>query len=153
MGLILYSCYSFTGASIPDHIKSLHIMSVVDKSGFGNPIFKDDMTVFLIDEFRDENLFDISQMSGDARLEVEIISIKDSPTAVSPGELETERKITVQCKALYYDNVNRKEFWNKNFSAYDLFELSNPQENRNEAVKRVLEQITQDIILAVVSGW
>jgi hypothetical protein len=108
----------------------------------------------LIDEFRSDNSFNINENpGGDARLEVSIINIADSPVAVSSGALETERRVTVRCKAIYYDNVKREEIWNKNFSSYLNYELSNALANRNEAIEQILEQISNDILLAVVSGW
>ena len=51
------------------------------------------------------------------------------------------------------DNVKREEIWNKNFSSYLNYELSNALANRNEAIEQILEQISNDILLAVVSGW
>jgi len=152
--VFLSGCYSFTGGNIPPHLKSIYIQPVVDNSGYGNPTFRDILAQSLIDEFRSDNSFNINENpGGDARLEVSLINIADSPVAVSSGALETERRVTVRCKAIYYDNVKREEIWNKNFSSYLNYELSNALANRNEAIEQILEQISNDILLAVVSGW
>lgn len=152
--LLLSGCYSFTGGNIPPHLKSIYIQPVQDKSGYGNPLFRDILAQALIDEFRSDNSFNINENpGGDAQLEVNITNISDAPIAISNGALETERRVTVRCKAIYYDNVKRKEIWNKDFSAYQNYELSNALANRNEAIELILEQIANDVLLAVVSGW
>ncbi|TNE32803.1 hypothetical protein EP342_04550 [bacterium] len=151
---LLSGCYSFTGGNIPPHLKSIYIQPVLDKSGYGNPLFRDKLAQSLIDEFRSDNSFNINENpGGDARLEVNIVNISDNPIAVSNGALETERRVTVKCKAVYYDNVKRKEIWSKDFSAYQNYELANAMANRNEAIEKILEQIANDVLLAVVSGW
>ncbi|MFA7327313.1 MAG: LPS assembly lipoprotein LptE [Candidatus Kapaibacterium sp.] len=152
--LLLSGCYSFTGGNIPAHLKSIYIQPVLDQSGYGNPLFRDKLAQSLIDEFRSDNSFNINETAGgDAKLEVNIVNISDAPIAVSSGAIETERRVTVRCKAVYYDNVKRKEIWNKDFSAYQNYELNNALANRNEAIDVILEQIANDVLLAVVSGW
>jgi len=41
----------------------------------------------------------------------------------------------------------------KNFSNYSIYSLDNAQANRAQAITDVLQQISEDIMLAVVSGW
>lgn len=152
--LLLSGCYSFTGGNIPAHLKSIYIQPVLDQSGYGNPLFRDKLAQSLIDEFRSDNSFNINETAGgDAKLEVNINNISDAPIAVSNGAIETERRVTVRCKVTYYDNVKRKEIWSKDFSAYQNYELNNAQANRNEAIYLILEQVANDVLLAVVSGW
>ena len=152
--LFLSGCYSFTGGNIPSHLKSIYIQPVLDQSGYGNPLFRAKLAHSLIDEFRSDNSFNIVETAGgDSKLEVNITNISDAPIAVSSGAIETERRVTVRCKAIYYDNVKRNEIWNKDFSAYQNYELSNALANRNEAIELILEQIANDVLLAVVSGW
>lgn len=151
--MLMGGCYSFTGASVPEHLKTLSITAVNDNSGFGDPRVRSDLTQLLVDNFRNDNTFSIVERAGDAKLDVVITSINDQTTSVRPGELETERQITVSCSAEYYDAVNRKQIWKKNFSNFEKYELTNAQANRDLAIKSALENISDDILLAVVSGW
>ena len=155
--LFLGGCYSFTGGSIPSHLKSLQITNVVDNSGYGVPLVKDDFTNKLNNRFRSDNSFQIVLQNGNARLSVTILSIKDDPVSIgiqNKNELETQRKITLTCKAEYFDNVKKKQIFEKTFSNFDVFSLSgNVQQNRNEKILKSLDQICDDIIVAVVSGW
>jgi len=151
--IILQSCYSFTGGSVPEHLKTLTIATVNDQSGFGNPEYKLILTESLINNFKRDNSFELVESGGDARLNVTISSISEQTVAVNPGELETERKIVVMCTVEYYDYINKKTIWKKNFSNYGLFDVKNALTSRNEAIEVALKQIADDILLAVVSGW
>lgn len=151
--VLMVGCYSFTGGSIPEYLKTLQITNVNDNSGFGNPLYREEMSRLLITKFRNDNSFSLTESVGDARLTVSIASINDMAVSVRPGELEKERKVTVVTKAEYYDNVNKKVIWSRNFDNFSIYEVTNVQENRNREILRILEQTSNDILLAVVSGW
>ncbi len=149
----LNSCYSFTGGSVPADLKTMAIATVNDQSGFGNPEYKILLTESILENFRRDHSFELVENGGDAKLSVSIISINEATVTVNPGELETERRITVTCTAEYYDFVNKKLIWKKDFSNYGIYELKNAQASRNEAIRAALIQIADDMLLAVVSGW
>jgi hypothetical protein len=152
--LTLFSgCYSFDGGSIPEHLNSLQILNVVDNSGYGNPLFREEMQNYLVEKFITDGSLSVTENNGDARLTVTISGIADQSIALNDGELETERKIVVTSNAEYYDAVERDQIFKRSFSNEQIYALSNPIANRNEAVLRALDQISDDIRLAVVSGW
>jgi hypothetical protein len=153
LGLILISCYSFTGGSVPEHLKKLQLTPVVDNSGYGNPQFRESLMRALVQRFRDDNSFTLTDNFGDARLSIVISSIIDATVAVNPGELETQRKVTVSFKAEYFDNVKKKLIWDKSFSNYQVYDVSNILTNRNAGIEKTIIQTTDDILLSVVSGW
>lgn len=138
---------------MPEDLKTLGIGTVNDQSGFGNPEYKILLTESLIDNFRRDNSFELVESGGDARLNVSINSLNEATVSVNPGELETERRITVTCTVEYYDFVNKKTIWKKDFSNYGIYELKNAQASRNEAIRSALIQLADDVLLAVVSGW
>jgi hypothetical protein len=150
---ILAGCYSFTGGSVPEHLKTLYIAPVNDKSGFGNPQYRNELMLELTDKFRSDNSFEIVERNGDAKLFVTIVSINEEITAVSPGELADEKKVTVVCSAEYYDAVENKTLMEKNFESFDVYKISRGQTGREEAVLSALDVVSDEILLAVVSGW
>ncbi|PKL85739.1 MAG: hypothetical protein CVV22_06150 [Ignavibacteriae bacterium HGW-Ignavibacteriae-1] len=149
----LQACYSFTGGSIPSHLKTLYIAAVNDNSGFGNPEYRNLLTNNLIDVFRTDNSLSQVDFGGDARLTVVITAIRENPVTVSPGELETERKVEVHCDVEYYDNVKKSVIFKKNFMTYDIYPVSDAITGRTQAITTALTQVADDILLAVVSGW
>jgi outer membrane lipopolysaccharide assembly protein LptE/RlpB len=146
-------CYSFTGGSVPDHLKTISLTAVQDNSGFGNPRFRDVLTRRLLDKFRNDNTLVLVESNGDAQLQSTIIRIDDDVVSVSPGEVERERRITVLVEAEYTDYVKRKQVWKRTFSNFQVYLISQGQQAREEAVIAALQQIGEDILLAVVSGW
>jgi hypothetical protein len=151
--LFFVGCYSFTGGSIPSHLKTLQINSVTDQSGFGNPNYKIDLETEITNNFMKDNSFELADNVGDAKLTVTISSITETTNTVGTSELETERRLTVNCSAEYYDNVMKKQIWQKSFSSYGLFDVNSAFTARNETMQIILKQVAEDIMLAVVSGW
>lgn len=149
----LFGCYSFTGGAVPEYLKTINIATINDNSGYGNPKYREVLATYLIDKFRNDNTLQLTESGGDARLNVTITSIKDETITVNPGEVETERKISVACEAEYYDSVNKKIIWKKNFSNFEVYKLSDVLEGRDKGIQTALEQTSDDILLAVVSGW
>jgi PIN domain nuclease of toxin-antitoxin system len=153
LSIALTGCYSFTGGTIPEYLKTLQIQSVSDYSNFGNPEYKIDLETAITNNFIKDNSFELSENTADARLSVSIASIIETTNAVNQGELESEKKITLTCSVEYYDNVKKKQIWKKNFSSYGLFDVNQAFTARNETIQIVINQIAEDILLSVVSGW
>jgi curli biogenesis system outer membrane secretion channel CsgG len=131
----------------------MQIAAVGDKSGYGNPTYKDVLSLLLVNKFKNDNSFVLVDRNGDARLKTEISSIRDETSVINPGELEKERKMTITCEVEYYDAVKKKRIWKKSFSNYGIYDINNVVEGRKTAVKTALDKISDDILLAVVSGW
>ena len=153
LSLLLKSCYSFTGGTIPEHLKTIQIQSVTDNSNFGNPEYKIDLETTITNNFIKDNSFKLIDNDGDAILSVSIFSIVETTNTIGSNELESEKRITLTCSVEYYDNVNKKQIWKKNFSSYGLFDINQAFTARNETIQEVIKQISEDILLAVVSGW
>ncbi|MCW8850760.1 MAG: hypothetical protein OQJ81_12335, partial [Melioribacteraceae bacterium] len=49
--LFFGGCYSFTGSSVPSHLKTIYIPFCIDNTGSGEPTLADDFTSKLIDQF------------------------------------------------------------------------------------------------------
>lgn len=152
--LSLNSCrYSFTGGSVPSHLKTIFIVQVEDNSGYGNPIYRNQLNEGIVESIRRDNSLQVVEGNGDSRLEVVMTGIRDETLSVGTGQIENERKITLAVKAIYFDNVYQKELWSKPFTKSMNYEIDNSQDNRDAAMFRIIEQISDDIMLAVVSGW
>ena len=76
--------YSFTGASVPEHLKTIAIPIADDRSGSGQPGLRENLTQTLIRKFIGDNTFQVSERtSANALLECSIISLSDAPAIVS----------------------------------------------------------------------
>ncbi len=150
---ILSGCYSFTGGTIPPHLKTLSISQAGDNSGFGNPRFREYLTEQIIDRFRKDNSFTLVETGGDAKLTAAISTISDATVTVSTGELERERKVTVTMEAEYFDGIKKKSIWKKTLSNFQIYAIAEGQVGRDAGITKALKQLSDDLLTAVVSGW
>ena len=154
--LILFGCsYSFTGSSVPNHLKSIYIPFANDRSGSGEPTMADDFTNTLIEQFISDNSLAVAENKGaDALLDCTINSISDAPAIIEGGENVSARRITISARVLYKDFVLKKTVFDKNFSNYGDYENSGDVfSNRKVAIQTAIDKITEDILLGVVSDW
>jgi hypothetical protein len=146
--------YSFTGASVPEHLKTIAIPIADDRSGSGEPGLREDLTQTLIERFINDNTLQVSERtSANALLECTIVSLSDAPAIVSAGEDITSRRITIRVKVIYRDLVKRITVYDKTFSNYSDYPANDPINGRQSAIDAAIELISEDILLDTVSGW
>lgn len=146
-------CYSFRGTSIPPHLKTVSVSSVVDNSGFGSAVYRELTYLKLVEKIRQENALLLVDRDGDARLKVALKEIKDEPVAVSSGAVERDRKVRVTLDVEYYDAVKKRAIFQRAFSNAIVFEVARATTERDAAIRAALQQNVDDILLAIVSGW
>lgn len=148
--------YSFTGSSVPNHLKSIYIPFCVDRSGSGEPNMADDFTSSLIDQFIGDNSLSLAdkRQGTDAMLECTINSVQDAPTVIEGGENVSKRRVTINARVVYKDFVMKKTVFDKNFSNFaDYVYSGDVRSQKLEAIQKAIELITEDILLAVVADW
>ena len=146
--------YSFSGASVPSYLKSISIPIAEDRSGSGEPGLRELLTNQLIQKFIDDNSLQVSERGkANANLECTITGFADIPNIVAAGENITSRRLTINVKVIYNDNVNKKKIFNKVFSNYGNYPPAGNLNDRKEAINTAIDRITEDILLSVVSGW
>jgi hypothetical protein len=146
--------YSFTGASVPGHLKTIAIPIAEDRSPAAIPGLREALTEDLIQKFIDDNSLQVTGRStADAVLECSIINVVDAPTIVSAGEQITLRRITITVKVLYKDLIKKITILDKNFTNYGDYEPAGSTNDRLPAIETALDKISEDVLLAVVSGW
>lgn len=146
--------YSFTGASVPEHLKTIAIPIADDRSGSGEPGLRENLTQKLIQKFIDDNTLQVGERTtANALLECSIVSLSDAPAIVSAGESITSRRVTIGVRVIYRDLVKRTTVFEKTISNYSDYLSSSPIEGRKTAIDEALDHISDDILLDTVSGW
>lgn len=146
--------YSFTGASVPEHLKTISIPIADDRSGGAEPGLREKLTEVLTQKFIDDNTLQVTdKTSAHSVLECTIVTISDAPAIVTAGEQIATRRITVSVQVVNKDLVKRKTLFEKTFSNYGDYPSGGSIDSRRTAIEEVIEKITQDILLDTVSGW
>ncbi len=154
--LVLYSgCpYSFTGASVPKHLKTIAIPLVDDQSGFGEAGLRERFTTELTNLFISDNSLQVTdRATADSILEGAIVTVSDAPSVVTQGEAVAKRRITITVKCAYQDKVQRKRIWEKTFSQWGDYDSGGGLSQRDAGLREAIKKVTEDILLETVSGW
>jgi hypothetical protein len=151
--MFLSGCvYSFSGSSVPKHLKTIAIPLFEDQSGFGEPGLKESFTENLINLFVNDNSLEVAERNtADSILEGSIVTVEDSPSVIAPGEQVSKRRITITVHVVYQDLKLRKKVWEKNFSNWGEYSLGS--ETRTVALTQAVGKVTEDILIETVSGW
>jgi hypothetical protein len=146
--------YSFTGASVPEHLKTIAIPTADDRSGGAEPGLREKLTEVLTQKLIDDNTLQVTdRTSANSILESTIVSISDAPAIVTAGEQIATRRITISVLVVNKDLVKRKTLFEKTFSNYGDYPSGGSIDSRRSAIEEAIEKITQDILLDTVSGW
>ncbi|MBM4171239.1 MAG: hypothetical protein FJ214_05155 [Ignavibacteria bacterium] len=153
---LITSCsYSFSGASVPPHLKTISIPIFSDRSGSGEFDLSEKLTKDLIQKFIDDNTLQVSdKLKSDSILEGTVASLSDAPAVVSGGENITSRRITLTVKVVYKDLIKKITVFDRTFSNYGDYPVGGDISTvRRAAIDSAIEKLTEDILLGVVSNW
>ncbi len=150
--LLFGSCYSFTGASVAPHLKTVAIPLFEDVSGFGEPGLREKFTQKVIEQFRNDNNLELGErLTADSILEGTISTVIDAPSVIGGNDIIRTRRVTVTVHASYTDMKFRKKIWEKDFSNWG--EYTQGQQTRDVALNEAVNKVAEDILLETVSGW
>ena len=156
--LILSGCsgcpYSFTGSSVPKHLKTIAIPLFDDQSGFGEPGLREKFTNKLISRFIQDNSLEIADKThADSMLEGVIVSVRDEPLVVTKAESVSKRRVTIAVKVSYQDMKLKRKVWDKDLTNTGDFDISGGPAQRQVGVDAAIDKLTEDILIETVSGW
>ncbi len=146
--------YSFSGASVPPHLKTVAIPFTEDRSGSSEGGLRELFNTQLTQKFISDNNLAISdRTNSDAVLETSIISFSDLPGAVTGGETLASRRISISVQVVYRDLVKKRVIYEKQFSNYGDYAAGGGIAERTKGIETAVDKITDDILLETVSGW
>jgi len=147
--LLIWRCgvYSFSGSSIPSHIKTVAIPLFEDKtSEFG---IDQQLTDRLIDAITQDNTLKISGLrEGDSILRGTILRVEDRAGQYDREEQASDFRVTITINVVFEDVKKRKALWEETWSQWGSYES-----DRNEGIKEAVDKLTTEILNRTVSGW
>jgi len=146
--------YSFTGASIPDHLVTVAIPLAEDNTVSTVTGLDDEMTRLLVDRFVRQTRLDLStnESGADALLKAVITRYVSQPTSVSGQEQATRNRVTITAQISYRDQVNDLDLVDRSFSAFEEYDPLDPAQEEIAAFA-ALEKIADDVFTAATSNW
>ena len=151
----LQGCYSFTGSSLPQHLKTIAIPVFEDRSGAGIAQFRGEITGGLAAKIESQSLLRLtpSIARADALLEGAIISFADSPSQLSSTtERAVTNRVTLVVQVTMTDRVNKRPIFAQSFVGFSDYRTGNYLAQQG-AIRYCVNQIIDEIFDRVVSGW
>jgi hypothetical protein len=149
-------CYSFRQGTALPHLKTVYIQQVEDNSGSGRGTVRQDLMQRLVQRFRDDNtLRVVDANNADSRIDVTIVTINDRERLnISTAELETTRRVTIEVRATFTDNVKRRPVYSERlFRGEGQFNVNTGEAGINDAIRVAIDKLTTDILLESVAQW
>jgi len=152
---LFQGCYSFSGSSLPVHIKTIAIPVFQDRSGAGIAPFRAELTKALVKRIESQSVLRVtpSVARADAMLEGAIISFSDAPSQLSSTtERALKNRITLVVQVTLGDRAKKVSIFTQSFVGFADYPAGNPSAQQ-EAIRLSLNQISEDIFDRIVSGW
>ena len=155
--LLLTSCgiYSFTGASIPEHLRTVAIPLAEVRAQGTVPDLDRALTDALIERFADQTrlVLEPDEEAADAVVRATIERYTIAPVAVTGDEVASLNRVTVAVAVRYQDRVEDEERLARSFSASADYDPGEGAAGEAEAAARALDQLAGDIFTAATSDW
>ena len=155
--LLLQSCayYSFTGKSIPPHVKTVQVQLFDDNTSRYDLSLPQEINTKLLYYIDDYRLMDIDDSKdADSKVYGTIQSFTESIASQSDDEVAQQRALKISLSISFYDNV-KEEFIVKNYSVShtENYDESGGETARDEAMAELLERIGENAVIALSSNW
>jgi len=152
MILLFSGCgvYSFSGSTLPSHIKTVAVPLFVDHTAeFG---IDQKITDGIITAITQDNSLKIAgQRQADALIQGTILRIIDSADAYDRNETASDFRLTIEVKVIFEDVKKRKNLWEETWSQWGRYDQSGT--SRDDAIAEAVDKLAAEIINRTVSGW
>lgn len=160
-GMLLQSCYSFTGSSLSPETKTIQINDFVNNAPLVNPSLAQQFSTDIQNRFLQRTTLKGTKESPDILIEGEITDYTISPTTISSpvaaqgGVIQAaQNKLTITVKVHYENKIEPDKSFDRTYSDEAVFS-SDLDINAIEAsqVKLVNERIINKIFNDIVANW
>jgi hypothetical protein len=139
--------YSFSGSTLPSHIKTVAV-----------PLFEDKTTEFGIDQkftdglinaiIEDNTLKIADPRSADALVRGEILRVEDRAGQYNAQETASDYRVTISIKVAFEDVKKRKVLWEETWTDWGSY-----SNDREEGIDEAIKKLSTEILNRTVSGW
>jgi 23S rRNA A2030 N6-methylase RlmJ len=145
--------YSFTGSSLPAHLKTVEIPLFSNQSL--EPNVADEVTQELSKELLDNNLLKVVEKKGDAELSGSIVSYVNAPYTFGTSDTRqvnvSQYVVRITAEVDFIDKKKDESIYKGTVIGEGIYDLqkSNEQAGKAAAIKELVQRIMQNS----VQGW
>lgn len=144
--------YSFSGNSLPGHIKTVAVPLFVDQtSEFG---VREKLTDAVIGEITQDNTLKIAnETEADAVIVGKIVSLEDRADTFNREEEVESHRVFITVEVEVQDRKKQSNLWKERWSQWGIYSLSDGPDARQDGIQLAVEKIAEDVLNKTVSGW
>lgn len=155
--LTTYACkvnYSFTGASIPEDVKTVSVKTFQNFAPLTNPNYPQLFTEELKDVFLSQTNLSLVATNGDLQFEGGITNYKISSVAIQGNETAALNRLSITINVKFTNTKDNIQSYESKFTRFaDFSSSSSLSAAEDELMKEINTQITQDVFNRAVSNW
>jgi hypothetical protein len=155
--LIASSCgnYTFSGKSIPPNVKNAQLVLFEDNSGRYDLSLPELLNEKLIQYITDYNYFELENSSdADAKINGTVMSYAEKVSSQTRDEIVDQMEMTLSVEVNFFNNgLSEYVVKNLRISDTEYYESSGGDEARSEAFEKLLDKVSDKIVLGLSSNW
>jgi hypothetical protein len=139
--------YSFSGASLPPHLKTVAVPLFDNRS----PEFGVDQRITdgVIEAITKDNTLKITDpAAADCILRGILMRMEDRAGQYNEKEEASTYRITLSVQATFEDLRKKTVIWQNTFTAFGTY-----TDNRDDGITEAVDKLTTDIVNRMVSNW
>lgn len=153
----LNSCayYSFTGKSIPNHIKTVQVILLEDQTDRYDLELPEKITEGIKKYIDDYDLMDIENASDtDAKIFGTVTKYSETIMSQTKDEVADLTKLTISISINFYDNEQQKNIIKKTtISGSEEYNEKDGEDEKNIVLEKLIDEVCEDTILKLSSNW
>jgi len=157
IAIITLSCkvkYSFTGASIPENVKTVSVKTFQSYAPLTNANLTQSFTEALKDKFLSQTNLNLVTDNGDLQFDGAITDYNVSSIAIQGNETAALNRLSITVKVKFTNTKDEKSSYETSFTRYADYDSSqNLSAIEDNLIKDINDQLTQDIFNKAVSNW
>ena len=145
--------YSFTGTNLHPDVKTVQIDYFPNNAVLVEPTLSQAFTTQLQDLFLRQTNLNLVKSGGDLQFEGEITGYKINPMTATAQQTAAQNRLTITISVRFYNNKLEEDNFTRTFSHYHDYDANAQLIGGllDDAFKKILERITQDIFNASVA--
>jgi len=157
LGIFAQGCkvtYSFTGASISPETKTFSVQYFPNRANIVVPTLSQQLTDALRQKFQAQTSLKLVQGMGDVDFDGEITGYETRPEAIQANETAALNRLTITIRVKYTNTIDPDKSFDKTFSRFETYSSTESlQSVEGELIKKILDQLTDDVFNAAFVNW
>lgn len=145
--------YTFSGSTLPVHLKTIEIPALQNESL--KPNLSDEITSELNKRILSENLLRVVSSNGDASIRGIILSYTHEPYtfgAATTREVAVEQYVVrIKAKIEFYDNIKNKPLFDGEIAGEGIYDFQ--KEDEETGKKKAIDDIVNRILQKSLQSW